>query len=58
MRPCVSLSKELACVYSEKLEGEFSLQGLVFCVGLESGIIKLYDIRCFDQGPFATFLVS
>ena len=34
------------------------MQGLVFCVGLESGLIKLYDIRCFDQGPFATFLVS
>ena len=33
------------------------MQGLVFCVGLESGIIKLYDIRCFEQGPFATFLV-
>lgn len=35
-----------------------SVQGLIFCVGLESGIIKLYDIRNFDQGPFATFMVS
>lgn len=47
----------LASILSESRK-KISLQGLVFCVGLESGIIKLYDIRCFDQGPFATFLVS
>jgi len=34
------------------------MQGLVFCVGLDSGIIKLYDLRFYDKGPFATFAVS
>lgn len=33
-------------------------QGLVFCVGLDSGIIKLYDVRSYDKGPFSTFVVG
>lgn len=36
----------------------YDLQGLVFCVGLDSGLIKLYDVRSFDKGPFSTFVVS
>ena len=31
-------------------------QGLVFCVGIDSGILKLYDVRFYDKGPFATFV--
>ena len=34
------------------------VQGLVFCVGLDCGIIKLYDVRSFDKGPFSTFVVG
>ncbi|EFJ44001.1 hypothetical protein VOLCADRAFT_65424 [Volvox carteri f. nagariensis] len=30
-------------------------QGLVFAVATESGIIKLYDLRSYDKGPFDTF---
>jgi COMPASS component SWD2 len=33
-------------------------QGLVFCLGTESGIIKLYDVRNYSGGPFTTFTVS
>jgi COMPASS component SWD2 len=33
-------------------------QGLVFCVGAESGIIKLYDARNYSSGPFASFTVA
>ncbi len=33
-------------------------QGLVFGVGSESGVIKLYDVRSYDKGPFDTFVVS
>lgn len=32
-------------------------QGLVFCVGAESGVVKLYDARNYGQGPFAAFTV-
>ncbi|KAK9813206.1 hypothetical protein WJX72_010567 [[Myrmecia] bisecta] len=35
----------------------FDQQGLVFCIGTQSGIIKLYDVRTFDKGPFETFTV-
>jgi hypothetical protein len=34
------------------------LQGLVFAIGTDSGILKLYDVRSYDAGPFATFVVS
>ena len=33
------------------------LQGLVFAVATESGIVKLYDVRSYDKGPFDTFSV-
>lgn len=33
------------------------LQGLIFCVGVDSGVLKLYDIRSYDKGPFDTFVV-
>ncbi|GAB4813270.1 hypothetical protein N2152v2_000316 [Parachlorella kessleri] len=33
-------------------------QGLVFCVGAESGVVKLYDARNYGAGPFAAFTVS
>ena len=36
----------------------FDQQGLVFGVGTESGMIKLYDVRSYDKGPFDTFVVS
>lgn len=32
-------------------------QGLVFCVGAESGVVKLYDARNYQQGPFSAFVV-
>ncbi|GFR42142.1 hypothetical protein Agub_g2989 [Astrephomene gubernaculifera] len=33
-------------------------QGLVFAVAAESGVIKLYDLRSYDKGPFDTFTVE
>lgn len=33
-------------------------QGLVFAVGLDNGIIKLFDASHYEQGPFETFVVS
>ncbi|GLC38382.1 hypothetical protein PLESTB_001271200 [Pleodorina starrii] len=33
-------------------------QGLVFAVATESGVIKLYDLRSYDKGPFDTFMVE
>lgn len=33
-------------------------QGLVFCVGTESGVVKLYDARNYQQGPFNAFTVD
>ena len=35
----------------------FDEQGLVFCVGAE-GVLRLYDARQYDQGPFAAFPVG
>lgn len=34
------------------------LQGLVFCVGSNRGVLRLYDPRNYEHGPFATFLVG
>ena len=34
-----------------------ALQGLIFCVGVDSGVLKLYDIRSYDKGPFDTSVV-
>lgn len=36
----------------------FDEQGLVFCVGAESGVVKLYDARNYQQGPFTAFTVG
>jgi COMPASS component SWD2 len=33
-------------------------QGLVFCVGAESGSVSLYDARNYGAGPFASFVVE
>ncbi|CAF4244908.1 unnamed protein product, partial [Rotaria sp. Silwood2] len=33
----------------------FDPEGVVFAVGIQSSLIKLYDIRHFDKGPFTTF---
>eukprot|EP00878_Enallax_costatus_P013899 GHUV01014534.1.p1 GENE.GHUV01014534.1~~GHUV01014534.1.p1 ORF type:complete len:275 (+),score=51.67 GHUV01014534.1:210-1034(+) len=33
-------------------------QGLVFAVGLDNGIIKLFDASHYEQGPFETFVVQ
>lgn len=35
----------------------FDQQGLVFAVGLDNGVIKLYDPAHYEQGPFETFVV-
>ena len=32
-------------------------QGLIFCVATDSGVLKLYDIRSYEKGPFDTFTV-
>lgn len=31
---------------------------MIFCVSGESGILKLYDLKSYDKGPFDTFVVS
>ena len=36
----------------------FDQQGLVFAVGLDKGLIKLYDANQYDKGPFENFVVS
>lgn len=35
-----------------------NLQGLVFAVGAERGVVKLYDARNWAAGPFTSFPVS
>jgi len=37
--------------------GSAFLQGLIFCVATDSGVLKLYDIRSYEKGPFDTFTV-
>eukprot|EP00884_Botryococcus_braunii_P000796 jgi/Botrbrau1/10717/Bobra.357_1s0019.1 len=36
---------------------KYDEQGLIFAVGVESGCIKLYDARQYDQGPFETLVI-
>lgn len=36
----------------------FDEQGLVFCIGSESGVVKLYDARQYSRGPFTAFTVA
>ncbi|MEE6523027.1 hypothetical protein FKM82_021742 [Ascaphus truei] len=33
----------------------FDPEGLIFAAGINSEVVKLYDLRSFDKGPFATF---
>lgn len=33
----------------------FDPEGLIFAAGINSECVKLYDLRSFDRGPFATF---
>lgn len=36
----------------------FDQQGLVFAVGAEGGVVKLYDAAQYAKGPFETFVVQ
>lgn len=36
----------------------FDQQGLVFAVGADAGVIKLYDAAGYTKGPFETIVVS
>uniref|UniRef100_A0A7S0WIF9 Anaphase-promoting complex subunit 4 WD40 domain-containing protein n=1 Tax=Chlamydomonas leiostraca TaxID=1034604 RepID=A0A7S0WIF9_9CHLO len=36
----------------------FDQQGLVFAVATESGVVKLYDVRSYDKGPFDAFTLQ
>nr|XP_020828695.1 WD repeat-containing protein 82-like [Phascolarctos cinereus]XP_020828696.1 WD repeat-containing protein 82-like [Phascolarctos cinereus]XP_020828697.1 WD repeat-containing protein 82-like [Phascolarctos cinereus]XP_020828698.1 WD repeat-containing protein 82-like [Phascolarctos cinereus] len=39
----------------EKPVCSFDPEGLIFAAGINSEVVKLYDIRSFDKGPFSTF---
>uniref|UniRef100_A0A915EXN0 WD repeat containing protein 82 n=1 Tax=Echinococcus canadensis TaxID=519352 RepID=A0A915EXN0_9CEST len=36
----------------------FDPDGLIFAAGINSECLKLYDLRSFDKGPFATFKLT
>ncbi|XP_056381076.1 WD repeat-containing protein 82 [Hyla sarda] len=36
----------------------FDPEGLIFAAGVNSEMVKLYDLRSFDKGPFATFKMN
>ncbi|BDA44001.1 WD repeat-containing protein 82 [Coccomyxa sp. Obi] len=36
----------------------FDQQGLVMCVGSDRGVMRLYDPRQYEHGPFTTFTVA
>ncbi|BHF67076.1 WD repeat-containing protein 82 [Sparganum proliferum] len=36
----------------------FDPEGLIFAAGINSECVKLYDLRSFDKGPFATFKLA
>ncbi|XP_065839169.1 WD repeat-containing protein 82-like isoform X2 [Oscarella lobularis] len=36
----------------------FDPEGLIFAVGIDSQQVRLYDLRSFDKGPFATFRLT
>ena len=53
-----SCSRELSAAASRP--GQNCLlwaQGLVMCVGSDRGVIRLYDPRQYEHGPFITFTV-
>ncbi|XP_065058323.1 WD repeat-containing protein 82-like [Rhopilema esculentum] len=35
--------------------GSFDNEGLIFAAGVDAEVVRLYDLRSFDKGPFATF---
>ncbi|PWA45242.1 transducin/WD40 repeat-like superfamily protein [Artemisia annua] len=51
-----------ACQGIIRLQGRptvaYDQQGLLFAVSMEGGVIKLFDSRLYDKGPFDTFLVG
>lgn len=36
----------------------FDPEGLIFAAGVDSEMVKLYDLRSFDKGPFSTFHIQ
>ncbi|EDO40534.1 predicted protein, partial [Nematostella vectensis] len=36
----------------------FDPEGLIFAAGIDCEMIKLYDLRSFDKGPFSTFHIQ
>ena len=38
--------------------GAFDPEGCIFAAGIDSNIVRLYDIRTFDKGSFSTFHVQ
>lgn len=36
----------------------FDPEGLIFAAGIGNDVIKLYDLRSYDKGPFATFSIN
>uniref|UniRef100_A0A4X2L7G6 WD repeat-containing protein 82 n=1 Tax=Vombatus ursinus TaxID=29139 RepID=A0A4X2L7G6_VOMUR len=36
----------------------FDPEGIVFAAGVNSEVVKLYDLRVFDKGPFANFKIQ
>ncbi len=54
----VCLHLESAVPAAGQLITFFAEQGLVFGVGTDKGVIKLFDVRSYAQGPFDAFTVS
>ena len=38
--------------------GAFDPEGCIFAAGIDSNIVRLYDLRTFDKGSFSTFHVQ
>ena len=43
---------------SSSLVSAFDQEGLIFATAIGNNIIKLFDVRKYDAGPFSTFSVS
>ncbi|CAG0889942.1 unnamed protein product [Cyprideis torosa] len=41
-----------------KTVAAYGTEGRVIGLGINSNVIKLYDVRCVDKGPFVTFKIS